>query len=305
MQMPEKSGVVLNRREALRQLLEDVDLGKTGYRAILIYDVSRWGRFQNSDEAAHYEFLCTRSGIRLHYCAEQFINDDTPSSAILKALKRSMAAEFSRELGVKVFEGKSRLVKLGFWVGGAPGYGYRRMMVSATGKPKQKLKSGEHKSLTTDRIILVPGPRKEVECVRRMFGMVLQHRLGCTAIARDLNRDGIPFYGGHWRNEDVFNVLTNPKYAGWNAWNRTSQKLRSNVIRVQPDRWILRQGAFASIIDQHTFDRLQARLPRNADRLWSDQELLNKLKRLLAAKGRLSEKLILKARGMPSTCTLR
>ena len=81
-----KSGVVLNRREALRQLLEDVDLGKTGYRAILIYDVSRWGRFQNSDEAAHYEFLCTRSGIRLHYCAEQFINDDTPSSAILKAL---------------------------------------------------------------------------------------------------------------------------------------------------------------------------------------------------------------------------
>jgi DNA invertase Pin-like site-specific DNA recombinase len=122
-----KSGVVLNRREALRQLLEDVDLGKTGYRAILIYDVSRWGRFQNSDEAAHYECLCTRSGIRLYYCAEQFINDDTPSSAILKALKRSMAAEFSRELGVKVFEGKSRLVKLGFWVGGAPGYGYRRM----------------------------------------------------------------------------------------------------------------------------------------------------------------------------------
>ena len=122
----------------------------------------------------------------------------------------------------------------------------------------------------------------------------------------ELNRDGIPFLW--WpleRNEDVFNVLTNPKYAGWNAWNRTSQKLRSNVIRVQPDRWILRQGAFASIIDQHTFDRLQARLPRNADRLWSDQELLNKLKRLLAAKGRLSEKLILKARGMPSTRTLR
>jgi DNA invertase Pin-like site-specific DNA recombinase len=52
-----KSGVVLNRRKALRQLLEDVDLGKTGYRAILIYDVSRWGRFQNSDEAAHYDFF--------------------------------------------------------------------------------------------------------------------------------------------------------------------------------------------------------------------------------------------------------
>ncbi|HSZ02774.1 MAG TPA: recombinase family protein [Terriglobales bacterium] len=46
-----KSGVVLNRREALRKLLEDVDLGNTDYKAILIYDVSRWGRFQNTDEA--------------------------------------------------------------------------------------------------------------------------------------------------------------------------------------------------------------------------------------------------------------
>jgi DNA invertase Pin-like site-specific DNA recombinase len=300
-----KSGVVLNRRESLQKLLEDVDLGKTDFKAILVYDVSRWGRFQNSDEAAHYEFLCTRSGIRLHYCAEQFANDDTPSSAILKALKRSMAAEFSRELGVKVFEGKSRLVKLGFWVGGPPGYGYRRMMVSASGKPKQKLKSGEHKSLTTDRVILVPGPRKEVECVRRMFAMVVEHRLGCTAIARELNRDGVSFYGGQWTNKDVFDVLTHPKYAGWNTWHRTSQKLRSNVTRVKPDLWILRQGAFAPIVDQSTFDEVQAKLPRNADRLWSDQELLNKLKRLLAAKGKLTESLILKARGMPSTHTLR
>ena len=40
-----KSGVVLNRREALRTLLDDVDRGNPGYKAILVYDVSRWGRF--------------------------------------------------------------------------------------------------------------------------------------------------------------------------------------------------------------------------------------------------------------------
>jgi DNA invertase Pin-like site-specific DNA recombinase len=301
-----KSGVVLNRRAALRKLLDDVDRGNTGYRAILVYDVSRWGRFQNTDEAAHYEFLCTRSGIRLHYCAEQFANDDTPSSSILKALKRSMAAEFSRELGVKVFAGKSRLVKLGFWVGGPPGYGYRRMMVSATGKQKQKLKTGEHKSLTTDRIILVPGPKEEVECVRRMFAMVTEHRLGCTAIARELNREGIPFHeGGEWSNDDVFDVLTNPKYAGCNTWNRVSQKLRGNSVRVEPDHWILKPGAFTPIVDQVTFDQAQAKLPRQAYRFWSYQRLLNKVKRLLASRGRLSETLINKARAMPSATTLR
>jgi DNA invertase Pin-like site-specific DNA recombinase len=299
-----KSGVVLNRREALRQLLDDVDRGNSGYKAILVYDVSRWGRFQNSDEAAHYEFLCTRSGIRLHYCAEQFANDDTPSSAILKALKRSMAAEFSRELGVKVFEGKSRLVKLGFWVGATAGYGYRRMMLSADGRRKQKLEDGDRKSLTTDRVTLALGPRKEVECVRRMFMMVLEHRHSRTEIARELNRDGITFHGKRWGGQDVFNILTHPKYAGYNVWARSTQKLRSKVIHLGPERWILVPGAFPAIVDKATFDRVQAMLPRNADRQWTDKELLRKLKRLLAAKGRLSESIILKARGMPAIDTL-
>ncbi|HXM59429.1 MAG TPA: recombinase family protein [Terriglobales bacterium] len=299
-----KSGVVLNRREALRTLLEDVDLGKTDYKAILVYDVSRWGRFQNSDEAAHYEFLCTRSGIRLHYCAEQFTNDDTPSTAILKALKRSMAAEFSRELGVKVYEGKKRLVKLGFWVGAKAGYGYRRMMLSADGRQKQKLGDGERKSLTTDRVTLVLGPRKEVECVRRMFAMVIEHRHSCTEIARQLNRDRIPFHGNEWERQDVFNVVTHPKYAGYNVWARTSAKLRSKVLYLGRERWLMTPGAFPAIVDQTTFDRVQVMLPRNADRQWTDGELLRKLKQLLAVKGRLSESIILNARGMPTVGTL-
>ncbi len=65
-----------------------------------------------------------------------------------------MAAEYSRELSEKVFRGKSRLVGMGFWMGGMAGYGYRRLMISAAGKPKQKMQVGEAKSLTTDRVIL-------------------------------------------------------------------------------------------------------------------------------------------------------
>jgi DNA invertase Pin-like site-specific DNA recombinase len=112
-----KSGVVAKNRKGLGELLRDV-VNRAEYEAILVYDVSRWGRFPNNDEAAHYEFLCSSSGIPLHYCAEPFVNDGTASSSILKALKRSMAAEFSRELGEKVFRGKTRIVQLGYWVGG-------------------------------------------------------------------------------------------------------------------------------------------------------------------------------------------
>src|SRR5436305_13251411 len=89
-----KSGVVAKNRAGLRELLSDVGTGIAEYRAVLVYDVSRWGRYPNHDEAAYYEFLCHRAGIPLHYCTEPFSNDGSASSFILKALKRSMAAEF-------------------------------------------------------------------------------------------------------------------------------------------------------------------------------------------------------------------
>ena len=49
----------------------------------------------------------------------------------MKALKRTMAGEYSRELGVKVLAGQKRLARLGFKQGGRPGYGLRRMLVSS------------------------------------------------------------------------------------------------------------------------------------------------------------------------------
>jgi DNA invertase Pin-like site-specific DNA recombinase len=156
---PAKSGLLLKNRRGLRDLLQDVAGDNTGYKAILVYDVSRWGRFQDTDEAAHYEFLCKSAGVPIHYCAETFANDGSLPSSIMKALKRAMAGEYSRELGVKVIAGQKRLAGLGFKQGGIPGYGFRRLSVSGNGTPKQLLADGELKSIATDRVVLVPGRR--------------------------------------------------------------------------------------------------------------------------------------------------
>jgi len=129
-----RSGVLIKNRDGLKELLRDVVKDNPGYRAILVYDVSRWGRFQDTDESAHYEFICKSAGIPIHYCAEPFSNDGSISGSILKTLKRSMAAEYSRELGVKTYAGVMRLSQLGFRGGGQAGFGYRRVMVSSTGK---------------------------------------------------------------------------------------------------------------------------------------------------------------------------
>src|SRR5437660_3736131 len=106
-----KSGLRIEGREALRQLLSDVESGDAGFRAILVYDVSRWGRFQDADESAYYEYRCRRSGIEVRDCAEQFENDGSIASTIVKT-----------ELSTKVFAGQCRLVELGFRQGGSPGY---------------------------------------------------------------------------------------------------------------------------------------------------------------------------------------
>src|SRR5690348_8900683 len=56
-----KSGLSLEGRDGLKQLIGDVQSGRAGFEAILVYDISRWGRFQDADESAYYEYLCRRS----------------------------------------------------------------------------------------------------------------------------------------------------------------------------------------------------------------------------------------------------
>ena len=97
-----KSGLRMDGRQGLQSLIKDVQSGHVGFQIILVYDVSRWGRFQDADESAYYEYICRRAGIQVAYCAEQFENDGSPVSTIVKGVKRAMAGEYSRELSAKV-----------------------------------------------------------------------------------------------------------------------------------------------------------------------------------------------------------
>jgi len=83
-----RSGLRLDGREALQNLMAEVQSGQADFKAILVYDVSRWGRFQDADEGAYHEHVCSRAGIRVHYCGEQFENDGSIGSNLLKTVKR-------------------------------------------------------------------------------------------------------------------------------------------------------------------------------------------------------------------------
>jgi DNA invertase Pin-like site-specific DNA recombinase len=300
-----KSGLSVKGRESLRGMIAEVENGKADFKAILAYDVSRWGRFQDADESGYYEYICKRAGINVHYCAEQFENDGSPTSNIIKSVKRSMAGEYSRELSTKVFQGACRLIQLGFKQGGAAGFGLRRVLIDQTGKAKGTLKVGEHKSLQTDRVVLMPGPDDEQEAVRWIYRVFLDEGKTEREIADDLNARKIPTdLARPWTRGTVHQVLTNEKYIGNNVYHRTSFKLKRKHILNPPEMWIRADHAFPAVVDQMTFAKAQEAILARAKR-YSDDEMLNSLKELWSRHGRISGLLIDEQDSMPSSTAFR
>jgi DNA invertase Pin-like site-specific DNA recombinase len=300
-----KSGLNIQGRDSLARMLADVQSKQADYKCILVYDISRWGRFQDADESAHYEYTCRKAGIAVHYCAEQFENDGTPSSTIIKTVKRAMAGEYSRELSSKVFQGACRLIQLGFKQGGTAGFGLRRMLVDHTGQKKGMLKMGEHKSIQTDRVILVPGPDEEVEMVRWMYEVFVKEGKSEWEIAKLLNERGIlTDFQRPWTRGTVHEVLTNEKYIGNNVYHRTSCKLKQKHVENPPDKWIRADNAFVGIIDSTLFLAAQG-IILTRSRKWSDEEMLEKLRGILTQHGRISGILIDEAEDLPSSSAFR
>jgi DNA invertase Pin-like site-specific DNA recombinase len=210
-----RSGVTLTRREGLRRLISDVRERRADFVLVLVYDVSRWGRFQDSDESAYYEFICKEAGVAVEYCAETFENDGSLTATVIKNIKRAMAGEFSRELSVKVFAGQRNIASKGFHVGATPGYGLRRFLLDENGCRKIELTFGQRKSIQTERVILVPGPPDEIETVHCIYSLFIDQRQSLNAIARTLNRNGIANVSGRaWTSISVRQVLANEKYIG-------------------------------------------------------------------------------------------
>jgi DNA invertase Pin-like site-specific DNA recombinase len=279
---------------------------------VLVYDVSRWGRFQDVDESAYYEFVCKRAGIQVLYCAEQFENDGSLLSTMAKYMKRAMAAEWSRDLSVKVFAGQSRLVKLGFRQGGQPGFGLQRVLIGPNRSPKGVLRFGERKSIQSDRVILQPGAPHEVETVKRIFRLFTQDSKTEGEIADQLNQENIPNQLGRpWVRSTIQRLLCSEKYIGNNIFNLTSSKLGQKNTKNPPGAWMRIEGAFDRIIEPATFEAAQRLMAqRSADKPArelrpTNPQILGKLARLFEERGSLTTEMINAAEGLPHSTLYR
>lgn len=287
-----KSGLTIERRDSLKRLIGDVQTGSADFQAILVYDVSRWGRFQDTDESGYYEYICKRAGIKIHYCAEQFENDGSLFAAIVKSIKRAMAAEYSRELSVKSFIGQSRICRLGFRVGASPVYGTRRLLVDPARNPKFVLTAGEYKNLSTDRVVTILGPQGEIRTVRWIFSAFVKRKMMIRDIVKALNERGVSSgLSRPWTYARVKYILQNEIYVGNIIWNRSSIKLARKKVPNPPELWLRSRCSFEPIIKQAEFNAVQRLIAKRQHRA-SREEVLEKLRCLYRKHGFLDTYLI-------------
>lgn len=301
-----KSGLTLRERPGLQALLAEAVSGSAEFAKVLVLDVSRWGRFQDPDQAAHYEFICREAGVDIVYVAEAFANDGSTMSSVVKHLKRVMAGEYSRELGERIRAGKRRQAPQGFFVGGRLPYGVSSQLVDAKGEALGPDRLGQRKNLRDERSIFVWGPPEEIKTIRTVFHWFVDDHLTLTGIARRLNAAGIkPRNAQTWAASTVRFVLTNEMAIGCFVYGKTSIRLKGRRSYAAPEDW-LRVRVFKPMVSRQLFDQAQERLQKRWGRnIFLPDEMLTALTCLLKQEGRLTTQLVKESRITPSVAAYR
>ncbi len=300
-----KSGVTTSGREAFKRLIDDVILKKINVKAVLVYDISRFGRFPHNDEFGYYTHQLRLNNVEIIYCANPISDSDGDYADFQLFVSRKEASSFSKNLSQKVFLGQINLASRGFHQGGPAGYGLRRMLIDENHKHKGILKYREWKSIQTDRIILVLGPEDEVITVRWIYDQFVNNSKPERVIASELNRRGIiAEHDTKWTRGKIHEILTNEKYIGHNVYNRTSSRLKQRLIHNPQHEWIRCENAFESIISPEFFLQVQTIISNRSIHL-SNDDLLSKLSELFKTKGKLSGIIIDEDDDTPSSSVYR
>jgi DNA invertase Pin-like site-specific DNA recombinase len=298
-----KSGLTAEGRDGFNDMMENWVKKRQDFDFVLCLDVSRWGRFQDIDLSATYSAECKKHGKQVIYTTLGMPRPDDPLYPVYVQFERFRAAQFSKELSVKVSQGCIRIAQQGFWVGGRPPYGYHRLLLDEARQPVHVLEHHQKKGIQNQRVTLTLGPEEQVTTVRRIFHEFIEAGRDTDHIAESLNREGIrSARGGLWNASKVRQILTNVMYAGTLVYNKTTKKLKTPTRRNPPDQWVRTVGAFVGVVEPAVFDRAQAIIAQAAKR-YSPEMMLGHLERLYREHGFLRTSLLRADEEAPSAST--
>ena len=226
-------------RPGFKQMIAAARQKPAPFEAILVWKLSRLAR--NREDSIIYKSLLRKQGIQVISINEPV--EDTPSGRLLEGIIEVIDEFYSANLSQDVTRGMRESASRGFYPGGPPPYGYRRV----------KMQDG-----SIQRVKLEPDPTT-APVIERIFRECLAGK-GLIEIAGGLNHDGLTTRKkNQWSKTSVHKVLKNEAYTGVLVWDR--QKLRKMSNDVPPIRV---EAAWSSIIDRENFEKVQTKLRTRA-----------------------------------------
>ena len=158
--------------------------------------------------------------------------------------------------GRRIRRGLAWAAEQGFWTGGSPPYGLRRLLLDEQGKPLHLLTPGHRKATRKQRVTMVLGDAAEVAAVRRIFWEFVELGYSTAFIADGLNakRSASP-RGDRWTVRQVQACLRTKSYAATITYRRKAKSSRGKA-----DQWVRTTKGGEGVVSVEQFQRGQEKL---------------------------------------------
>ena len=255
-------GVPVPRDGGIADLLRASEQPDPPFDAVIVESIDRLSRM--TVDATHIERELERRDIGLFASDEPM---ETNATAILtRRVKQGVAEWYVRDLIEKSRRGMEESVRQGWHTGGPAPYGYK--LEPHPHPNPHKAKEGKKKH----RLVVDP---VRAPVVQTIFEWYCTEARGmgsiCDSLNRDLDRYPPPKRNRKdendlpqtWSKAQIQSMLRNPKYTGFNVWNRHDKRRGRPLIRSR-DQWVWSPIAVHdAIVARELFDQVEQRARRN------------------------------------------
>lgn len=232
-------------REALQEILKDAK--NKEFQILVCYKDDRLGR--REDEIPQYIKELFGYGVLVYTAKDGCITPFTHEDGLLTYIRYWMAEGSSRTTGLRVKDAAMELVRKGKNQGGSAPFGYELIYSGELSKHGRALK----------KKVIVESTAK---LVREMYDLAIINGYGSYKIAKILNEDEdkrkMSPNGITWKSETVRDILRNPIYTGYEAYNRRTHTGKE-YKRLDREDWVLSEicNEDLKIIDLDKWEKVQ------------------------------------------------
>ncbi len=247
--------IPIPRAGGLHELVADANRVPRPFDFAICENINRLAR--NPAVTFTVEEQLRAAGVTLLCADEPF--EESFGSILLRHINVGLARGYHFDLMRKTREGRQSGTRQGWHMGGIPPYGYQ---FSRHEHPNPHKRS---RGLTRSRLDLDP---VRTPVVRRIFDEYLYGPRGLDEICQLLNSDLDHFpppvptdparRSGAWSRSSVWSILRNPKYTGFQVYNRRATKTRRGH-RNDPEEWTWStEAAHPAIVTTEEFQQVDA-----------------------------------------------